>query len=373
MKIAFIRKSFTPYGGAENYLNSLISHLKAPDNDIHVLSTSWTSTETGVNIHKIDTVSFNSLTSTLSFNRNATRTAKMLSCDCTVSFERTTWQDIYRAGDGCHKQWLILRGQDKGKLKRLSFALNPMHRAILSIERECFSATPLIIANSNMVKSHIMEHYSISADKIAVLYNGVDLERFKPINRSLWERWVRNEYVIPADCPILLFVGSGFERKGLKTAISALAQLNGQFRLIIAGAGGTSRYKTLARDLGVTDMVIFAGPQTYVERLYAASDVFVLPTLYDPFSNATLEALASGIPVVTTKNNGAAEIIQHGKDGLILENTNDASELADKITQIIENRESYALNAAQKALAYPISGAALDFLNLIRAYTKTRD
>ncbi|MBF0317667.1 MAG: glycosyltransferase family 4 protein [Nitrospirae bacterium] len=370
MKIAFIRKTFNPYGGAENYLNSLIRQLKTSGNDIHVLSTNWTDC-TDIHCHKIDTINLNSLTSALSFNHNATHAADMLNCDCTVSFERTTCQDIYRAGDGCHKQWLILRGEGVGRLRRLSFALNPMHKALLSIERQCFQTTPLIVANSRMVKEQIMEHYGIDDDRIVVLYNGVDLERFKrPVNRSLWSEQVRTEFGIPADCRLLLFVGSGFERKGLAVAISALVYLGGQFRLIVAGAGGTLKYRKQARELGVTDRVVFAGPQTGIERLYVAADVFVLPTLYDPFSNATLEAMACGAAPVTTKNNGAAEIIQHGRDGLLLDNAQDAQELADKIRQIADNRDVYSLNAAEKAAAYPISQAAATFLSLIQAHKR---
>ncbi|MBF0338061.1 MAG: glycosyltransferase family 4 protein [Nitrospirae bacterium] len=375
MKIAFIRKTFNPYGGAENYLNSLIRHLKNSGNDIHVLSTNWTDCE-NIHCHQIETFNLNSLTSILSFNRNTMHVAEALNCDCTVSFERTTCQDIYRAGDGCHKQWLILRGQGVGRLRRLSFDLNPMHRTLLSIERQCFHTTPLIVANSRMVKEQIMEHYGIGDDRIVVLYNGVDLERFRrpTVNRSSCVVQVREKFGIPEEgCRLLLFAGSGFERKGLALAVSALAHLGAEFRMIVAGAGSTLKYRRLAKELGVSDRVVFAGPQSGIERLYVAADVFVLPTLYDPFSNATLEAMACGTAAVTTKNNGAAEIIQHGRDGLIMDNPRNPLELADKIKQIAENREIYALNAVEKAAAYPISQAAATFLSLIQAHKGERN
>lgn len=367
MKIAFIRKTYTPFGGAENYLATLLKHLSLGTHDVHMLSSNWNDSD-GVRYHKVNTLSFNSYLSVRTFNSNVKRLIRSLKPDCTVSFERTNCQDIYRAGDGCHKEWLLLRQDRQSPLRRLSFRLNPLHNAILSLEKECFEKTPVIVANSKMVKDQIMSHYGISGDRIKLIYNGVDLVRFTHGNRQAWREETRKRYGIPMETPLLLFVGSGFERKGLGTAIAALSGLRNDVRLLVAGRGKTRDYAALAQKTGVLDKVIFAGAQRQIERFYAAADGFVLPTIYDPFSNATIEAMASGLAVITTKHNGASEIIEEGVDGLILHDRFDAAELREKLRELISGSESIGEKARKKAMLYPISAACDEFLSLIHSF-----
>jgi UDP-glucose:(heptosyl)LPS alpha-1,3-glucosyltransferase len=112
-------------------------------------------------------------------------------------------------------------------------------------------------------------------------------------------------------------VGSGFERKGLATAIEALPRL-GDARLIVIGRGDEARYRALAERLGVGDRVRWLGLRRDVERWYAAADVLVLPARYEPFGNVHLEALASGLSVVTTSAAGGSEIVEEGKTGAVV-------------------------------------------------------
>ncbi|HEC98279.1 MAG TPA: glycosyltransferase family 1 protein [Nitrospirae bacterium] len=365
MKIAFLKKSFKAFGGAENYLATLIMNLKRENHEIHVLSSNW-SKSPGVICHSIDTIPFNSTLSTLSFNRNVARALKTLRPDRIISFERTTCQDIYRAGDGCHREWLRLRGMVEGRLKRLSFNINPLHRTLLSIEKEIFSKTPVIVANSNMVKKQIINLYRVPEEKIRVIYNGVDLKRFSPENRAIWRDKLRTGYSIPSDIPLILFVGSNYERKGLSILLSSLSGIDREIKLIVAGRGNTAKFQRIAERHGATKRVIFAGPQREIERFYAAADIFVLPTIYDPFSNATLEAMASGLPVITTMNNGVAELIKNREEGFALQDMLDSGELSEKINLAISGAPFMGALARKKAEAQPIEKAASEFMDLIR-------
>lgn len=364
-KIAFIKKKFTPFGGAENYMASVINGLQSEGFDIHVFASEWKDSGAAT-IHRVKNISFNSALSVLSFNKNVKDEILKFKPDCTISFERTTIGDIYRAGDGCHMQWLNIRALTEGRLKAVSLSLNPLHRIILGLEREIFKTTPVIIANSNMVKSEIMRYYGTPEAKISVIHNGVDLERFAPDKLAPLRESTRKELGIGPDTPAFLFVGTGYERKGLKTLINALPAADKSARLIVIGRGRENKFKSIAHKSGVLDRIMFLGPKSNIEKYYAAADIFVLPTIYDPFSNASLEAMAAGLPIITTANNGASELIGQGREGFITGDMLSPSELADKINRAIINRADMGRSARIKASHYPIEKAASGIVELIK-------
>lgn len=372
VRLAFIKKKFSIHGGAERYLQTLITHLKNEGHEIHIFSNKWTETD-GIIFHKVNILPFGSFLSTLTFNINSRFTVCGLRWqgnqrfyDCVISFERTTSQDIYRAGEGCHAEWLKIRSEIEPFYKRLSFKINPLHITLLNLERKLFLNTKMIIANSKMVKEQIIKHYAIPEERTTVIYNGVDLKRFSPQNKDKWRKDVRNTLGISENSKVLLFVGSGFERKGLKTFINALPSINDHnFKALIIGKGNTDKYRAIAKRLGVLRHTLFLGTQKEIEKFYAAADLFVLPTLYDPFSNATLEAMASGLPVITTKNNGAAELIKNGDEGFVMNDLFNSQELADKIILSLNNLKFMSEKASEKAAAFPIERAAQEFTTVI--------
>jgi UDP-glucose:(heptosyl)LPS alpha-1,3-glucosyltransferase len=375
VRISFIKKRFSFHGGAEKYLQTLIEHLKRQGHDIHVYANRW-SEERGVTLHKTTLLPLGSLLSALSFDHNVKKELKRNApAGCIISFERTTSQDIYRAGDGCHKEWLILRKCIEPKWRQITFRLNPLHIGLLSLEKRLFQKTKLIVANSEMVKGQIIRHYALPQEKIRVIYNGVDLQRFSPRNRRLYREAVRKELSIPEQAKIILFVGSGFKRKGLLTLLRALAVLKNDapsedVRLIIIGKGNAKKFMFTSNECGLEDSVIFLGPRDHVEKFYAAADVFALPTIYDPFSNATIEAMASGLPVITTVNNGAAEIIDDGADGFLLKDMLDYNELSGKIGLAFSQSQRIGENARHKAEEYPIGKAVEEFTEIVTEFTK---
>ncbi|HLA51136.1 MAG TPA: glycosyltransferase family 4 protein, partial [Thermodesulfobacteriota bacterium] len=169
----------------------------------------------------------------------------------------------------------------------------------------------------------------------------------------------------------LLFVGSGFERKGLGFLIEAVGILKGsgynKIKLIVAGKGKIKKYKNAADRLGIGKDVIFTGPVKDVQGYYSAADIFVLPSIYEPFSNACLEAMASGLPVVTSRINGASEILTDGKDGIIIDNPSNPEEIAEKIKPLLAGQARHAagMEARMTVAKYSIEKNVERFLRLI--------
>ncbi|HZO86499.1 MAG TPA: glycosyltransferase family 4 protein [Verrucomicrobiae bacterium] len=346
LKIGLIRQRYVASGGAERYLHGVVEELIARGHALHLFSHAWTDTP-GVQFHRIPIVPGMSFTKVLTFALAARKAVRRSHCDVVFSLERTLEQDIYRAGDGCHREWLAQRGTSGAKL-------NPLHLTILGLEKRVFSParTGWIIANSRRGKDEIIRHYQFPADRIEVIYNGVDLNRFQPPRTKKKRDEVR-----------LLFVGSGFERKGLLYAICALAKLPPRYKLNVIGSGDIRKFSRLAADMGLGDRVRFAGHDLDMPAEYARADLLVHPAIYEPFANVCLEALASGVPVVTSRINGASEIILHGENGAIVDRPDNVDELVAAI-RLFENRDASA-SARKAAEGFPFAANVQRTLDLL--------
>jgi len=359
MKIAFIRNEYDPYGGAERFTELLVDLLAKRGAEIHIFAHRWTdSTETKIHFHRVRSLRWLSLFRHASFVHFVGRSIQKENFDLVQSNERTLCQDVYRAGDGVHARWLEIRATHQGFFRRLSVQINPFHRYLLWLERRLFEHPQLkaVIAISDMVRKEIIDRFQIPAERVHTIYNGVDLDRFSPENRLRIGSQFRHENEVGAETPVVLFVGSGFERKGLKNLIEGMSQAGNRAHLWVVGKGKTNRYRKFVKQLDLEARITFWGPQSDVVRFYAAADVFVLPTLYEPFGNVVLEALASGLPVITMRQCGAAEIIDHGKEGFIISSSHAVGELADYLGILYnsEHRRSMSVNARKKAEHFPI-------------------
>jgi UDP-glucose:(heptosyl)LPS alpha-1,3-glucosyltransferase len=336
MKIALIRKKYTFHGGAEGFSRGLIDLLARRGHEVHIHAISWegSAPDRSIFFHRVPAVSFNSFLRDLTFALLTKRQVEAGSYDIVQSHDKTLHQDIYRAGDGCHIEWLRQRWKRTGWAGRLSMALNPYHWLILVLERMIFKQRRYrkIIAISEMVKRDIIEKYKVPADDIDIIYNPVDLEKFHPGHREKYRQEIRRQYGIEDREFVALFVGSGFERKGVGYLIEAAELLDAPVTVMIVGKGKGDKFRHIIR----RQRVIFCGPQKHVERYYAAADAFVFPTIYEPFGNVNLEALASGLPVITTGHSGASEIIEHGKSGFVVKEPEDRAAIAEGIQRLLD-------------------------------------
>jgi len=328
LRIALVRRGYSRSGGAEAYLKRLADGIVRAGHEVHLVATNeWPE----------DEWPFGSITrlgakSVIGFADELEQVRPQVHCDVLFSLERVWNCDLYRAGDGVHRAWLARRRRFEVPLKRFVRAASRKHRDLLQLEESLFvrqKARRVIVA-SQMVANEITELCGYPADNIDLVRNGIPLDKFR-VDPELREK-SRGELNLKQDQIALLFAGSGWERKGLRFAIQALALCKDRkTRLLVAGRGDARPYKTTRLRFWRDEPVQFLGEVANLVPVYAAADIFILPTIYDPFSNACLEALACGLPVITTRSNGFSEIIQDRVHGSIIENAGNLIALRDAI------------------------------------------
>jgi len=187
-----------------------------------------------------------------------------------------------------------------------------------------------------------------------VVHNGVDLEKFNPEARAGSRSGIRENLGIKKSETVLLFAGNDFKRKGLQFAMQCTANLikkGLKVKLIVAGRGRSGPYQRLVKKYGYENNIMYMGHAEKIEALYCASDLFILPTFYDPFSNVCLEAMACGLPVITTRLNGASEIIEDRVSGIVVDSPWQIDEMVTAVAAILENNASGLKEMSEKALA----------------------
>jgi UDP-glucose:(heptosyl)LPS alpha-1,3-glucosyltransferase len=318
MKIGLVRRGYSATGGAETYLLRLAAELGRAGHELVLFSdVQWPDQAldlAGVRLRQAVIKAGDPW----SFATGVRSRQRHESCEQLLSLERIFACDVYRAGDGVHAGWLQRRARYEPKWKSAFRWVNRKHTRILELERSLFSGgAKRVIANSQLVKRDIVQHFRFPEERIDVVYNGLPSQPVDPGTREA----VRQELGIEPGEYVAIFVGSGWERKGLRFAVEAVRVLGEDAPLLLIAGRGDEK------SLPSTSRVRFLGPRTDVPRLLAAADVFVLPTVYDPFSNASLEALAAGLPVITTRANGFSEIIKRDIEGDLLPRPDDIEAL----------------------------------------------
>ena len=305
--IYFIRANKTKYGGAENYLSCLSEVLKKQNINHQV-------------VNSIFPKFMPSWLRVILFNLQVclTKADKFY-----FSLDRISCPDIYRAGDGVHKVFLSIEKKSRTNL---------LHPIYLFLERKCFNKAKHIIANSQMVKNDIVSTYKINPKKISVIHNGIEIKKFN--YQKSFDK-LSNEFSIKKDQKILLYVGSGFKRKGVKEFLQIISKLrNLDIKAFVIGKEkDIEYYQELSLKLKIDDRVIFTGPREDVDDFYTISDIFLLPTHYEPFSNVVLEAMGFENAVFTTKQNGASEVLD---SSFIMNNPSDFS-IISAIEELFNN------------------------------------
>ncbi len=336
MRVAIIKSNYTPYGGAEKYTTLIANAFVRYGAEVDILtsrSAGWEKVKKNINIVKIKTFPYNNLLRLLTFNKNVRSYLINSDYDCILGMERTDYQTHLRTGGGCHIAYLKRRCEFSSWLRCMSFSINPFHIATIRVEKKAFLSGYLkrIICNSEMVRKEIGYYYPETYDKTVVIHNGVEWNEMEDAFMDGIKR--KNEILkslhLPDDRFYFLFVGSGYRRKGLYIAIKALKALPHYASLIVVGKDkNEKRYKHLAERVGLEKRIYFLGPQKNVLPLYQISDAFVLPTIYDPFSNASLEALAMGLFTITSSANGCAEVIKD-RTGYVINDLHDMDSLIE--------------------------------------------
>ncbi len=311
--VAIIKKDFHSQGGLEKASWRIIQALKDHGAEVTLLTTTDVSAPCRVLSCSLDS-KFKFLR-LKEFDSWCRTTIENHSFDVVFSMDRATYQTHHRAGNGVHAAYLELRRAKEGFLKRLSFTLNPLHYVMLSLEKATFEDPHLrkIIVNSSFVKDQILRYYSTDSHKIHVVHNGVEWnEMEKDFNAaSLQKESLAKSLGLDPQRFHFLFIGHNFQRKGLSLLLQGLSRLKRRdFHLSIVGTDKhQNRYQKQASKLGLSDNVTFFYAQSDTRPFYQIADALVIPSLYDPFANVTVEALAMGLFVISSKTNGGHEVL----------------------------------------------------------------
>ena len=344
LKIALIRKRYLPdKGGAEKTAARFVENFTARGHQISVFAEMFSATETdNLKWIKVPKNNMPTLCRTASFHRQAQKILKKDnlrdSFDIVYSMCRTYPVDIFRVTEQLHAKWLPIGYSSWAKF-------NPRHSGILRLERKSLTEkrTKMIVANSHLIKRQLTEEFNYPAEKIQVIYNGMNHDKFYPA--SVAEKIeARKKINIDQHRNICLFCAGNFKIKGLAEAIEVVASLKENLRnntlLLVVGGDKSTPFIKLAEEYGIAKNIIFTGTQKNMRDYYIAADILLYPSLYETFSNVCLEAMGCGLPVITTQQIGAYELINEGINGFSVNTCDNIDEMVRFLTAFIELPET---------------------------------
>jgi UDP-glucose:(heptosyl)LPS alpha-1,3-glucosyltransferase len=353
LRIALILDRFeSGLGGLESWTANLANWLVRGGHDVSILCFAGTTKNAALKLHIVD-----GRGGPLARADAVAARLSRLSFDIVHDTGTAGQADVFQPQTGSRVVNAEFDLATRTLWRRLRISLSPAFRRwrheMQTLERRQFADPRRIIAVSRMVRAQIASRYRLDAAGINVIYNGVDNKRFTADRLATLRAPARIKWSL-GDALIFLLVANNFGLKGVGTALHALARLRSlapTIRLAIAGGGDVERYSRLANRLGIADQVHFLGKLDQIEQAYAAADVALQPTHYDACSLATLEGLASGLPTITTRSNGAAELITTGHHGIVLDQSTDVEALAQAMERLLDPDLRRTMGLAARALA----------------------
>lgn len=363
MRLAIIRRRYNPYGGAERFIERLIPRLAQRNIETTILTEQWEKNSAEA---KVITVPVSGMSRAARFRSFSTGVSAQLAqqaaqgnrFDLIQSHERLLGVDIYRLGDGIHAAWVKRLQQESSGLRALWLGLDSFHRAVMQTEAAMARDPNLhFVANSSLVQQELQDLLAVPEDRITLIPNGVDTQRFVPAVASQRESArlqlaQTTGLTITPEAFVIAAVGSGFSRKGMFLLIEACARLKECVLLICGKDKESAKAQSLIARLGAADRIALTGPLEDVRPLLWAADVFALPSLYDPSSNAVLEALSCGVPVVVTQDVGMAWEITDAGAGMLCERSVASLLQALRKSQDLDRLRKMAYQARVFALRY---------------------
>ena len=292
---------------------------------------------------------------TLAFLRFAFAAAPMarrFGAHLVLSFARVANADVLRSGGSAHLSYLRAAARWRGRAGAAAMRVTPYHLAQVIVERRGFTSPKLrgAIAVSELVRRDLIARFGLPAQRVMTIYNGVDLEKFHPVPGA--RARVRERFRIPDDTRMVLFVGNGFARKGLGFLIDALVKVQGAHLLVVGSDRSAGSFERRAQRRGVGDRVVFAGSQPDATDFFNAADALALPSLFEPFGNVAIEAMACGLPAMVSNQCGAAEVMPSGLRGYVVQDPADAEEIARKLDAMLKEAQRLRPIARAAALEF---------------------
>ena len=358
MRIGLVIEHFDPArGGAEQWTWQFARWLVQQGHELHVVARDFAPAA-----HQIPLVAHGvpSAVGRLEFAQAAERQVRSLGLDVVHDMGSGWACDVFQPHGGSRhaafEQNLLLLPSWLRPLKRHVAPRLPRYRAFDElVARQWTGQGRLFVALSQMVTEHFVTYHGADRRQIRTIYNGVDIGRFVPANPSDPRRaMLRHQWGVADDELLLLIVAHNFRLKGVATLLATVGELRrrGQpVRLVVVGGRPSARWRHLAERAGAAKFTRFVGPIDDPTPHYAAADVYVHPTFYDPCSLVVLEALASALPVVTSRYNGAGELLTPGVEGYVIDDPANAQELAAALQPLMDPQRRRAMSQAARRLA----------------------
>ena len=374
-RIAIMLPRLSHYGGAEQFGYHLAEALAARGHRVDfICARREEAPPQGVNVLVPGRPRAPKFVKMLVFMRRAEKIRRQGGYDCSIGLGKTLRQDIMRVGGGPLKEFwryseLSIQSGPQRWWKRFRRRFSPSNWLNLWIESRQFQKGIRIIAVSDFVKKLILDAYpALRSEDLTVIYNRPDLTRFVAPGREQ-RRVARESMDIRVDTVAIGFASSNFELKGTGPLIKALSGLPANYHLYIAGKRGHSAYSQLAKRLGLEKRVHFLGKVENMPEFYQALDIFALPTFYDACSNVVLEALATGLPVLSSRSNGSALFLPPEN---VIQNPGDSLELAKLLQKLGSNLEKNVISANKFAFHWPadVRAGVDEFVNEVESIVK---
>ena len=332
MRIAFMHRSLSG-GGTEADLRRMAEGLAARGHALHVFTADGAAPPTGVVAHRVPVLRAGRWARLVSFALLAPRLVARAGWDVVVGFGRTPRQDVVRVGGGTHRSYLAAMDRTgRGRRRGL------YQRTVLDLERRMFAPAGhrRVLCVSRRVADEVMRDYAVPAERVSVVYNGVDLDRFHPRRREVEGARLRAELGLERR-PVCVAVGSGFERKGIDFLLACwrAGRPGGAALVLVGDDKQLAQYRRQASQPPLAGHVHVLGPRSDVETVLAAADVLCLPSRQEAFGNVVLEAAAAGVPAVTSAAVGAAELLEGSLGDLVVADPTDGAALAAAVERAL--------------------------------------
>ena len=359
ISLAIVKQKYSAFGGAEKVISAAVeAFAQSADVKVTILARSWTDGTLGT-FPRCEVVRCNPPYVGRSWRERSfvwSVSRRLKHYDLVQAHDPLPGAHIYRAGSGLHQQWLKQMTRDVSVKERQEIFAAKRNRLTIQFERSMFEHPALraVIANSAMVVADIAELYpDFDQSRVHLIWNGVNHAKFSPELRLSRRARNRQALQLGAQERVLLVLGSGWHRKGVETALRALTKLPSNVCLLVAGKESRpGRYQELARDLGIADSRLrWIGPTSDPLNLYAAADVFLVPSLYDQMPNASLEAMACGLPLVVSSTSGTRDLIHDGQQGFVRDWW-EPDDWIDPIVECLASAESMGVRAQQAVLPF---------------------
>lgn len=332
-KIAVVIPKYGLIGGAENFAAELTERI-AQDNrfEVHVFANKWQKNSENITFHHVPVIGFPKFLTTVSFAYFAGYKISKMNFDLIHTHDRIFDADIFTMHGIPHRIWV--REVRKKRMSLFDCATAWAEKKLVTNKR-----CRRFLAVSNLAKEKFLQEYKdVNPDKVQVIHPGVDIQRFQGLDRQLCRQEIRKKFGIDLSDRVILFVSMNFDIKGLDKLMMGLAKFklrhpSKRFKLLVVGKGDDRKYSKLAYNLGIKDQVVFSGvvQKEILDQIYLACDIFSMLSRFDTFGMSVLEAMAASLPVIISGNVGAKDLVKEGINGFVIDNTDNADEIASRI------------------------------------------